>query len=141
MKKDLTEFYVYNTMIKFLYGYEKRRYGHGILQEILHELGPLPEGGTFNPAIWAEWKKHVNESLKKTLDTVPSGQAALRVYTNTQAFNAMVNFFIDYYKRTLSGDFRILMEVIYSLYESNADRASWNEWNNASKKALQKKNT
>jgi len=45
MKKDLTEFYVYNAMIDFLYGYEKRRYGYGTLQEILRELSPLPEGG------------------------------------------------------------------------------------------------
>jgi len=35
MKKNLTEFCVYNTMIYFLYGYEKRRYGYGTLQEIL----------------------------------------------------------------------------------------------------------
>jgi len=67
MKKNLTEFYVYNGMIKFLYSYEKRRYGFGTLQEILRELNPLPEGGTSNPAIWAEWKNCVNESLKKTL--------------------------------------------------------------------------
>ena len=55
MKKDLTEFYVYNAMIDFLYGYEKRRYGYGTLQEILRELSPLPEGGTSNPAVWEEW--------------------------------------------------------------------------------------
>jgi len=138
MKKNLTEFYVYNTMIDFLYSYEKRRYGYGTLQEILRELSPLPEGGTSNPAIWAEWKNCVNEALEKTLKTKPSGQAALRVYTTFQAFNAMVVFFINYYKRTLSGNLRILMEVIYFLSESSTNHAAWTDWNNAVKKALQK---
>jgi len=138
MRKNLTEFYVYNAIIDFLYRYEKRRYGYGTLQEILRELSPLPEGGTSNPAIWAEWKNCINKSLKKTLKTEPSGQAALRVYTKLQAFNAMVDFFIDYYKRTLSGNLRILMEFIYFLSESSTDQASWDDWNNAVKKALQK---
>ncbi len=92
MKKNLTEFYVYNSMIKFLYGYEKRRYGYGTLQEIFRELSPLPEGGTSNPAVWEEWNRCVNESLKKTIKKEPSGQAAHRVYTELQAFNAMVEF-------------------------------------------------
>jgi len=139
MKKDLTEFYEYNSMIKFLYGYEKRRYGNGTLQEILRELSPLPEGGTSNPAIWAEWKNCINESLKKTIATKPSGQAALRVYTKLQAFNAMVNFFINYYKRTLSGDLRILMEAIYSLSKSTINPILQSNWNNAAKRALQKR--
>jgi len=56
-------------------------------------LSSLPEGGTSNPAIWAEWKNCINESLKKTITTKSSGEAALRVYTKSQAFNAMVNFF------------------------------------------------
>jgi len=136
--KNLTEFYVYNAMIDFLYRYEKRRYGYGTLQEILRELSPLPEGGTSNPAVWAEWESCVNESLNKTLKTEPSGQAAHRVYTKFQVFNAMVGFFIDYYERTSSGNLRILMEVIYSLSESSTDQASWDDWNNAAKKALQK---
>jgi len=80
MKKNLTEFYVYNAMIDFLYGYEKRRYGYGTLQEILCELSPLPEGGTSNPAIWEEWKNCVNESLKDEIKEEPFGEAALRVY-------------------------------------------------------------
>ena len=29
MKNNLTEFYVHNAMIYFLYGYEKRRYDYG----------------------------------------------------------------------------------------------------------------
>jgi len=137
MKKGLTEFCVYNAIIYFLYGYEKRRYGYGILQEILRELSPLPEGGTSNPAIWEEWKRCVSKSLEEILETEPSGEAAHRTYTKLQAFNAMVNFFIGYYKRTLSGDLRILMEVICSLSDSSADQASWNDWNNAAKKELQ----
>jgi len=139
MKKDLTEFCVYNAMIYFLYGYEKRRYGYGTLQEILCESSPLPAGGTSNPAIWAEWKVCVSKSLEKILEIEPSGQAALRVYTKLQAFNAMVDFFIDYYKRTLSGDLRVLMEVIYSLSDTSVDQAAWTDWNNAAKKALQKR--
>jgi len=139
MKKNLTEFYVYNAMIYFLYGYEKRRYGYGTLQKILRELSLLPEGGTSNPAIWAEWKRCVSKSLEEILETEPSGQVAHRVYTKLQAFNAMVNFFIDYYKRTLSGDLRILMEVVCSLAESSTDQAAWSDWNNAAKKALQKR--
>ncbi len=137
MKKDLTEFYVYNSMIDFLYGYEKRRYGYGNLQEILRELSPLPEGGTSNSAVWAEWKECINKSLKDALKTKPSGEAGVRVYTKLQAFNAMVDFFIAYYKRTTSGDLRTLMEVICSLSENSADQASWNEWNNAVRKTLQ----
>jgi len=81
MKKNLTEFYLYNSMIKFLYGYEKRRYGYGTLQEILCELSPSPEGGTSNPAVWTEWEGCVNKSLKKTITMKPSGQAVLKVYT------------------------------------------------------------
>ena len=138
MKKNLTEFCVYNAMIYFLYGYEQRRYGYGTLQEILRELTPLPEGGTSNPAVWEECKRCVSKSLKEILETEPSGQAALRTYTKFQAFNAMVDFFIDYYKRTLSGDLRILMEVICFLSDSSADQAVWTDWNNAAKKALQK---
>jgi len=65
MKKDLTEFCVYNVMIYFLYGYEQRKYGYGILQEILPELNPLPEGGTSNPAIWIDWENCVNKSSIK----------------------------------------------------------------------------
>jgi len=141
MKKDLTEFYLHNSMIKFLYGYEKRRYGYGILQEIIRELSPLPEGGTSNPAVWSEWKNCVNESLKKTIMTKPSGQAKHKKYTEFQAFNAMVDFFINYYKRTSSGDLRTLMEVIYSLSEDSTDQASWNDWNNAARKALQKQDS
>jgi len=87
MKKDLTEFCVYNAMIDFLYRYEKRRYGYGTFQEILRELSPLAEGGTSNPAIWEEWKSCVSKSLEEVLETKPSGQAALRVYTKLQAFN------------------------------------------------------
>jgi len=98
----------------------------------------LPEGGTSNPAIWAEWKNCINESLKKRITTEPLGEAVHRTYTKLQAFNAMVDFFIEYYKRTLSGDLRILMKVIYFLSESNADQAAWTDWNNAAKKALQK---
>ena len=138
MKKDLTEFYLHNSMIKFLYEYEKRRYGYGILQEIIRELSPLPEGGTSNPAVWLEWKNCVNKSLKKTIMTEPSGQAKHRVYTELQSFNAMVDFFIDYYKRTSTGNLRTLMEIIYNLSEDSTDQASWNDWNNAAKKALQK---
>jgi len=129
---------VYNAMIYFLYGYEQRRYGYGTLQEILRELSPLPEGGTSNPAIWAEWKRCVSKSLEEILETEPSGEAKHRTYTKLQAFNAMVDFFIDYYKRTLSGDLCILMEIIYSLSESSTDQAAWTDWNNVAKKALQK---
>jgi len=138
MKKNLTEFCVYNAMIYFLYGYEKRRYGYGTLQEILRELSPLLEGGTSNPAIWTEWESCISKSLKEVLETEPSGQAKHRTYTKLQAFNAMVDFFIDYYKRTLSGDLRILMEVICSLAESSADQAAWTNWNNAAKKSVTK---
>ncbi len=138
MKKNLIEFCVHNAMIYFLYGYEKRRYGFGTLQEILRELSPLPEGGTSNPAIWEEWKRCVSKSLEEILETESSGQAEYRTYTKLQAFNAMVDFFIDYYKRTLSGNLRILMEVIYSLSENSTDQAAWSDWNNAEKKALQK---
>jgi len=67
MKKNLTEFYVHNSIIDFLHGYEKRRYGYGTLQEIFRELSPLPEGGTSNPAVWEEWGKCVNECLKETI--------------------------------------------------------------------------
>jgi len=125
-------------MIYFLYGYEQRRYGYGTLQEILCELSPLPEGGTGNQAVWEEWKICVNESLKEILETDPSGEAAHRIYTKLQAFNAMVDFFIDYYKRTLSGDLRILMEVICFLSDSSTDQAAWDDWNNAAKKVLQR---
>jgi len=138
MKKNLIEFCVHNAMIYFLYGYEKRRYGYGTLQEILRELSPLPEGGTSNPAIWEEWKRCVSKSLEGTLETEPSAEAKRRTYTKLQAFNTMVDFFIDYYKRTLSGNLRALMKVIYSLAENNADQTSWNDWNSAVKKALQK---
>jgi len=138
MKKNLIEFCVHNAMIYFLYGYEKRRYGYGTLQEILRELSPLSEGGTSNPAVWEEWKRCVNKSLEGILETEPSGEAGYRTYTKFQAFNAMVNFFIDYYKRTLSGDLRILMEIIYSLSESSTDQAAWTDWDNAAKRALQK---
>ncbi len=125
-------------MIDFLHNYEKRRYGYGTLQEILRELSPLPKGGTSNPAVCEEWKKCVNKSLKEILETEPPGQAANRKYTELQAFNAMVDFFISYYKRTLSEDLRILMEIIFSLSENNADQASWNDWNCSARKALQK---
>ena len=138
MKKDLTEFYVYNAMIDFLYGYEKRRYGFGTLQEILRELSPLPEGGTSNPAVWADWNRYVNECLKETITKDPFGEAAHRVYTKFQAFNAMVDFFINYYKRTLCGNLRILIENIYSLSKINTDPVLQADWNNAVKKALQK---
>ena len=138
MKKGLTEFYVYNAMIDFLYGYEKRRYGYGTLQEILQELSPLPEGGTINPAIWTEWKSCVNKSLKDSIKEEPSGEAALRVYTNLQAFDVMVDFLVHYYKRTLFGGLRTVMEVILALSEDSTDQAAWTDWNNAAKKALQK---
>jgi len=138
MKKNLIEFCVHNAMIYFLYGYEKRRYGYGTLQEILRELSPLSEGGTSNPAVWTEWKRCVSESLEGMLEIESSGEAEYRTYTKFQAFNAMVDFFIDYYKRTLSGDLRILMEIIYSLSESSTDQAAWTDWNKAAKKALQK---
>ncbi len=141
MKKNLIEFCVHNAMIYFLYGYEKRRYGYGTLQEILRELSPLPEGGTSNHAIWAEWKRCVSKSLEEISEIEPSGQAEHRTYTKLQAFNAMVDFFINYYKRTLSEDLRMLMEVIYSLSESSANRAAWDDWNNGVKKALQKQDT
>jgi len=59
MKKNLAEFCVHSAMIYFLYGYEKRRYGYGTLQEILRELSPLPEGGTSNSAILAEYHNHI----------------------------------------------------------------------------------
>jgi len=140
MKKDLTEFIVYNAMIFFLYEYEKKRYGYGTLQEILKELSPLPGGGTSNPAVWVEWKACVNKSLKEILETEPIGEASHRKYTELQAFNAMVVFFINYYKRTSSGDLRILMEVICPLSENSAEQASWNDWDNAARKALQKQN-
>jgi len=138
MKKDLTEFCVHNAMIYFLYGYEKRRYGYGTLQEILRELSPLPEGGISNPAVWEEWKRCVSKSLEEILETEPSGEAEHRTYTKLQAFNTMVDFFIGYYKRTLSGDLRILMEVIYSLSKSTTNPILQSNWNNAAKKALQK---
>jgi len=138
MKKNLTEFYVHNSIIDFLHGYEKRRYGYGTLQEILCELSPLPEGGTGNPAVWEEWSKCVNACLKETIKKEPFGEAAYRAYTKLQAFNAMVNFFIDYYKRTLSGDLRILIEATYSLSKSTTNSVLQLNWNNAVKKALQK---
>ena len=137
MNKKITEFYVYNSMITFLYAYEKKRYGHGTLQEIIRELSPLPGGGTSNPAIWEEWSCWVNKSLEVTLET-PSGEAADRLYTKLQAFDAMVDFFVAYCKRTLSGDLRVLMEVIVTLSEDGTDQKSWNDWNNAARKALQK---
>ncbi len=138
MKKNLAEFCVHSAMIYFLYGYEKRRYGYGTLQEILRELSPLPEGGTSNPAVWTEWERCVSKSLEKILETEPSGESEHRTYTKFQAFNAMIDFYINYYKRTLSEDLRILMEAIYFLSESNSDSAAWTDWSNAAKKALQK---
>jgi len=50
----------------------------------------------------------------------------------------MVNFFIDYYKRTLSGDLRILIEAVYSLSKNKTDPTLQSDWNNAATKALQK---
>jgi len=139
MKKDLTEFYVHNAMIDFLYSYEKRRYGFGTFQEILRELSPLPGGGTSNLAIWAEWDRCVSECLKETIKKEPFGEAAYRIYTKPQAFNAMVGFFIDYYKRTLSGDLCLLIEAIYSLSKNTTNPILQSNWNSAAKKALQEK--
>ncbi len=141
MKKNLTEFYVHNTIIVFLYSYEKRRYGYGTLQEILRELSPLPKGGTSNPAVWSEWESCVNESLKETIKKEPFGEAAYRTYTKFQAFNAMVDFLIHYYKRTLSGNLRILIKAIYSLSKNTTSPILQSNWNNAAKKALQKQAT
>jgi len=141
MKKNLAEFCVHSAMIYFLYGYEKRRYGYGTLQEILRELSPLPEGGTSNPAVWTEWERCVSKSLEEILETEPSGESEHRTYTKFQAFNAMIDFYINYYKRTLSEDLRILMEAIYFLSENNSDPAAWTDWSNAAKKALQKRAT
>ncbi len=115
MKKKLTEIYVYSAMIEFLYRYTLRRYGYGTLQEILRELSPLPEGGTSNPAVWTEWDYCVNESLKESLKTQPFGEMLQRSLTKVQFFNAMVDFLTAYYKRTLSGDLSLIMEIIYSI--------------------------
>ena len=140
MKKKLTEIYVYSAMIEFLYRYTLRRYGYGTLQEILRELSPLPEGGTFNPAVWTEWDYCVNESLKESLKTQPFGEMLHRSLTKVQFFNAMVDFLTAYYKRTLSGDLSLIMEIIYSFSDSSiTDQAAWTDWNNAIRKALQKK--
>jgi len=139
MKKKLTEIYVYSAMIEFLYRYSLRRYGYGTLQEILRELNPLPEGGTSNPAVWEEWDYCVNESLKESLKTKPFGEMLQRSLTKIQFFNAMVDFLTTYYKRTLSGDLSLVMEIIYSFSDSSiTDQAAWTDWNNAVKKALQK---
>ncbi len=127
-------------MINFLYNYEKRRYGYGILQELLRELSPLPEGGTSNPAVWKEWKKCVNESLKAATKMGDYDDSVYKKYTEFEGFNAMVDFFINYYKRTSDGDLRTLMEVILNLEEDSSDQASWSDWNTAAKKALQNKN-
>jgi len=48
---------------------------------------------------------------------------------------------MDYYKRTLSGDLRLLMKVIYSLSESSADQVAWIDWGCAVKKVLQEQNS
>ena len=138
MKKNLTEFYVHNAMIDFLYGFEKRRYGYGTLQEILRELSPLSEGGTSNPAIWVEWNRHINKCLKETIIKKPFGETAYRIYTNIQSFNAMVEFLLCYYKKTLSGDLHTLINAIYSLSKNTTNTILQSNWDNAAKKALQK---
>ncbi len=104
-----------------------------------HWYGKILEDGK---QVWTEvrkeWERCVNKSLKTILELEPPGEAKHKIYTKFQAFNAMVDFFINYYKRTLSGDLRILMEVICSLSESDSDQAAWTGWNSAVKKALQK---
>jgi len=138
METKFIELHVYDAMVDFLYDYARRRYGYGILQEILRELSPLPEGGTSNPAMWAEWERCINRSLKESLDAKPFGKVAKRKYTKIQSFNAMVDFLIHYYQRTLSGDLNKLSDIICSFPENPTDQDSWTDWNNAVKKALQK---
>jgi len=138
MENKLIELHVYDTMVDFLYDYARRRYGYGTLQEILFELSPLPKGRTSNPAIRAEWERCINRSLKEPLDARSFGEVAKRTYTKIQSFNAMVDFLIHYYKRTLSGDLNELSNIVCSFPENPTDQASWDDWNNAAKKALQK---
>ena len=45
-------------------------------------------------------------------------------FIELHVYDAMIVFFIDYYKRTLSGNLRTLMEAIYSLSESSTDQAA-----------------
>jgi len=138
MENKFIELHVYDAIVDFLYDYAQRRYGYGNLQEILRELSPLPEGGTSNPATWAEWERCINRSLKEPLDAKHFGEIAKREYTKTQSFNAMVDFLIHYYKRTLSGDLMELIDIICSFPKNPTDQAVWSDWNNAAKKALQK---
>jgi len=141
MEIKFIELHVYDAMVDFLYDYAQRRYGYGTLQEILRELSPLPEGGTSNPAMRAEWERCINRSLKEPLDAKPFGKVAKRTYTKIQSFNAMVNFLIHYYQRTLSGDLSKLSDIICSFPENPIDQAAWIDWNNGVKKTLQKQDT
>ncbi len=138
MEVKFIELHVYDAMVDFLYDYAQRRYGYGTLQEILRELSPLPKGGTSNLAMSTEWERYINRSLKEPLDPKPFGKVAKRTYTKIQSFNAMVDFLVRYYQRTLSGDLNELINIICSFPENPVDQASWNDWNNAAKKALQK---
>jgi len=138
METKFIELHVYDAMVDFLYDYARRRYGYGILQEILRELGPLAEGGTSNPAMWAEWERCINRSLKEPLDAKSFGKVAKRKYTKIQSFNAMVDFLIYYYQRTLSGDLNKLSDIICSFPKNPIDQVAWSDWNNAAEKALQK---
>ncbi len=141
METKFIELHVYDAMVDFLYDYAQRRYGYGTLQEIIPELSPLPEGGTFNPAIWAEWERCVNRSLKEPLDAENFEAVAKREYTKTQSFNAMVDFLIHYYKRTSSGDLIKLIDIICSFPKNYTDQETWNDWNNAAIKALHKQDS
>ena len=138
MEIKFIELHVYDAMVDFLYDYARRRYGYGTLQEILLELSPLPEGGTSNPAMRAEWEKCINRSLQESLDAKPFGKVAKRTYTKIQSFNAMVDFLTHYYQRTLSGDLNKLSDVICSFPENPTDQVAWTDWNNAAERALQK---
>jgi len=138
MENKFIELHVYDAMVDFLYDYARRRYGYGTLQEILLELSPLPEGGTSNPAMRAEWEKCINKSLKEPLDAKYFGKVAKRKYTKIQSFNAMVDFLTYYYQRTLSGDLNKLSDVICSFPENPTDLVAWDNWNNVAERALQK---
>jgi len=76
--------------------------------------------------------------LKEPLDAKPFGKVTKRTYTKIQSFNAMVDFLIHYYQRTLPGDLNELNDIICSFPENTTDQASWTDWNNAAKKALQR---
>ena len=141
LQRNLTKIQFFNAMVNFLIYYYKRTLS-GDLSLVMEIIYSFSDSSITDQAAWPDWNNAVKKVLQKQTIEKPVDETMERRLTKLQAFNAMVKFLDEYYKKTTS-DFMggLISSLYFTVDGGTADPAFWSEWDDAIKKVLQKQNS